>query len=102
MRGTVRRARHTARVAVPDDDVSRFLFGLYRDAGAIRVRRAATVTFGQAQEAHMRRVVDAWMAASRAEPDPPIQLGHVRTVSLGPARWRARLRAALERRLARG
>jgi hypothetical protein len=89
-------------VAVPEDDVSRFLFGLYRDAGAIRVRRAGTVTFGQAQEAHMRRVVEAWMAATRAEPDSPIRLGEVRSLPIRPTRLRARLRAALERRLARG
>lgn len=73
---------------VPHDDVSRFLFGLYRDAGAIRVRRAATVTLGEAQEAHARRVVAAWTASAR--PDG-------RIVAAARPGVRARLRAALER-----
>lgn len=81
--------------------MSRFLFGLYRDAGAIRVRRAATVTLGQAQEAHARRVVEAWMAATRPEPDPAVSLAEVRAVPIRPARTASRLRAALARRLAR-
>ena len=79
--------------------MSRFLFGLYRDAGAIRVRRAATVTLGQAQEAHTRRVIDAWMAA--AQPSAEVGLANVRAVPVRPVRVRVRLRAALVRRLAR-
>ena len=81
--------------------MSRFLFGLYRDAGAIRVRRAATVTLGQAQEAHTRRVIDAWMAAARPSAGPEVGLADVRAVPIRPVPVRARLRAALARRLAR-
>lgn len=83
-------------MAVPEDDVSRFLLGLYRDAGAIRVRRAAAVTLGQAQQAHTRRVIDAWVAASRPEPDPRGLPGS-RVVAVRRSGMRARLRAALER-----
>ena len=84
-------------MAIPDDDVSGFLFGLYRDAGAIRVRRAASVTLGQVQEAHARRVVEAWIAATRSEPDPTVGLAGVRVVPIRRTRLRARLRGALER-----
>jgi hypothetical protein len=88
-------------VAVPEQDVSQFLFGLYRDAGAIRVRRAETVTLGRVQEAHMRRVIEAWMAAARREPGPAVQLAAVRSVPISSAGPGGRLRAALGRRLGR-
>jgi hypothetical protein len=84
-------------VAVPEDDVSRYLFGLYRDAGAIRVRRAHTLTLGQVQAAHTRRVIDAWVAATRPEPDGVLTRADVRMVSIRRGRMAARLRAALER-----
>ena len=71
-----------------DDDLSRFLCGLYRDAGAIRVRRTGAVALGEAQEAHTRRVIAAWMASVR--PD-----GRVAAAPRPSAR--ARLRAALGR-----
>ena len=82
-------------MATPQDDVSRFLFGLYRDAGAIRVRRAETVALGQAQDAHSRRVIEAWVAAARSEPDPAVGLADVRGVPIRPSGVRARLRSAL-------
>lgn len=82
-------------MASPEDDVSRFLFGLYRDAGAIRVRRAHTVALGQAQEAHAARVVEAWVAATRPEHDPALGVAGVRPVSTRRSGARAWLRAAL-------
>ncbi|HVE66998.1 MAG TPA: hypothetical protein VNB64_00300 [Solirubrobacteraceae bacterium] len=82
-------------MAAPEDDVSRFLFGLYRDAGAIRVRRAQSVAFGEAQEAHTRRVVEAWVAATRPPGDPIAGLADVRPLRTRPPGPRAWLRAAL-------
>jgi hypothetical protein len=84
-------------VAIPEDDVSRFLFGLYRDAGAIRVRRESQLALGQVEEAHTRRVIEAWTAAARpvdaaAAAEPELAVLAVRRVSL-----RRRLRGALGR-----
>lgn len=70
--------------------MSRFVFGLYRDSGAIRVRRAETVTLGRAQEEHTRRVIAAWTAAARPGGDPSPRLAGVRPVTLrapGPRAW---------------
>jgi hypothetical protein len=83
-------------VALPEDDVSRFLFGLYRDSGAIRVRRAETVALGQAQEAHARRVIEAWTAAAHSRPDPALRFGDVRPVPIRGLGVRAWLRSALQ------
>jgi hypothetical protein len=89
-------------VAVPDDEVSRFVFGLYRDAGAIRVRRAETVTLGRIQQAHTRRVIDAWMAAARPQGDPALRMAEARVVPIRrSARLRTRLRTTWDRVLGR-
>lgn len=82
-------------MAIPEDDVSRFLFGLYRDSGAIRVRRAETLVLGQAQEAHTRRVIEAWVAATRSAPDPALPRAGVRAVRIRPPGARAWLRSVL-------
>jgi hypothetical protein len=84
-------------VAVPEDDVSGYLFGLYRDAGAIRVRRAQAVTLGRVQEEHTRRVIDAWVAATRPGSDPVLARADLRVLPMRRGRMAARLRAALER-----
>lgn len=84
-------------MAVPEDDVSRYLLGLYREAGAIRVRRAQTVMLGKVQAEHTRRVVDAWVAATRPEPDGVLARAEIRPVAMRRGRMAARLRAALER-----
>jgi hypothetical protein len=84
-------------VAVPEDDVSQYLFGLYRDAGAIRVRRAQAVTLGRVQEEHTRRVIDAWVAATRPDSDGVLARANLRVMPMRRGRMAARLRAALER-----
>jgi hypothetical protein len=84
-------------VAVPQDDVSRYLVGLYRDAGAIRVRRAQAMTLGKVQEEHTRRVIDAWVAATRPDSGGVLARADLRVVPMRRGRMAARLRAALER-----